>query len=755
MRLCVVATVLKRNLPRILLGLAVVFIFLLHASKFIELSFVNRLEYALYDARLIATMPRTLDPRIVILDIDEKSIGELGHFPWSRDKLASIVDKLFNQQKIAMLGFDVVWAEKDTSSGLDELEHLARGELKDDPKFLGQLQQIAPSLNYDGRFADAVRNHAVVLGYVMTDAKQTVQVLPQPTLPAGTFNGHPVRFTHWAGYVGNLPDLENAALSAGHFNPAIDPDGEVRRVPMLVEENNQYYESLSLAMVRGLLGSPGVRPEYPSDDQAWVPKSYSGLEYLDLPYHGKNVRIPVDRDVASLIPYRGPGGPHGGSYQYVSISDVLFDRLKPEELKDKIVLVGTTALGLVDMRSTPVSPDYPGVEVHANMISGMLDGRIKEAPDYSLGAELVTLLVVGLLLSFVLPVLSAVRAVLLTLLVAAALVASNFAIYANADLSLPLASSLLVTVFIFAINMVYGYFVESKTKRELEGLFGSYVPPELVEEMSRDPRAYSMEGRSEELTVMFSDVRGFTTISESLQPKDLSVYINDYLTAMSLIIQTHRGTLDKYIGDAIMAFWGAPVPEKIHAQLAVETALAMQAEVEKLNVQFRARKWPDMQIGIGVSTGVMSVGDMGSKIRRAYTVMGDPVNLGARLEGRTKTYGIGILVSEATRRAVTGVVFREIDRVKVKGKDEAVTIFEPIGKEGEVSKERLDELKLWHATLKAYRNRNWDQVELQLINLQRMSPNDKLYASYLERLSELRHSLAEESWDGVYTFSEK
>ncbi len=471
---------MKRNLPRIVLGLAVLLLFLLHAAGIFELSFVNRLEYALYDARLLATQPRTLDDRVVILDIDEKSIAEIGHFPWSRDKLAAIVDKLFTQQKIAMVGFDVVWAEKDTSSGLDELERLAHTELKDDTKYLGQLQQLAPSLDYDGRFADAVRNRAVVLGYVMTDAKETVQALPPATLPAGSFNGHQVSFTRWSGYVGNLPELQKAALSGGHFNPLIDPDGEVRRVPMVVEEGNQYYESLSLAMVRGLLGSPPIRPEYPADEQAWVTRSYSGLEYLDLPYHGKNLRIPVDRHVSSLIPYRGPGGPNGGSYRYVSISDVLFDRLKPEELKDKIVLVGTTALGLVDMRSTPVSPDYPGVEVHANMISGMLDGRIKEAPDYTRAAELVTLLIVGLTLAFVLPFLSAVRAVLLTIVVAAAMIAFNVAIYARADTVLPLASTLLVTVFIFAINMVYGYFVESKTKRELEGLFGSYVPPELV-----------------------------------------------------------------------------------------------------------------------------------------------------------------------------------------------------------------------------------------------------------------------------------
>ncbi len=747
---------MKRNLPRILLGLAVLLLFLGHAAGFYTIAFVDRLEYALYDLRLLSSMPRTLDPSVVILDIDEKSLAEVGHWPWGRDKLATIVDKLFNVQKVAIVGFDVVFAEKDTSSGLDVLQNLGRGPLKDDPKYIAALQQVGPSLDYDKEFVNAIKDHPVILSYGLTnEASQHVGVLPPPVLPAGTFNGHPVRFLHWTGYGGNLPDLQAAALSAGHFNPQIDPDGEVRRVPMLEEENGQYYESLSLAMVRGLLGSPPVRPEYPSDEQSWVPKSYSGLEYLDLAFRGRLVRIPVDREVASLIPFRGPGGVDGGSYRYVSIADVLYDRLKPGELTDKIVLVGTTSLGLLDMRSTPVSPNFPGVEVHANMISGILNGKIKEAPDYSRGAEIVTLLIIGLLLSIVLPLLPPLRAVLMTILVGAAVIAMNFAFFVNGNLLLPLASSLLVVLFIFVINMVYGFFVESKTKRELEGLFGSYVPPKLVEEMSRDPRAYSMEGKSEELTVMFSDVRGFTTISESLEPKDLATYINDYLTAMSLIIQNHRGTLDKYIGDAIMAFWGAPIPDKSHAQLAVETALAMQAEVLRLNVTFEERKWPDMKIGIGVSTGIMSVGDMGSKIRKAYTVMGDPVNLGARLEARTKFYGVGILVSEATRKAVTGIVFREIDKVQVKGKDEAVVIYEPIGLEINVTKDKNDELKLWHATLKAYRMQQWDQAELQLLNLQRAHPDTVLYQLYAERVSEFRHSPPDPDWDGVHKFSEK
>jgi adenylate cyclase len=748
---------LKQNLPRIVLALLLVGLFLAHATSILRIGAIDRLDQAIYDARLRATMPNTPDPRIVILDIDEKSLEEEGHWPWGRDKLARILDKLFTLHKIAILGFDVVWAEKDTSSGLAHLEELAQGELKGDPAFLAQLDKLRPTLDFDQLFADAIHNRPVVLGYFFTGDREQHKsgLLPEPALPAGIFNNRPIQIFQWDGYGANLPSLQKVALAAGHFNPVEDNDGTVRRVPMLVEFEGNYYESLSLAVMRALLGSPGIRPGYP-DDAPWLPRSYSGLESLDLPIHGKGIlRVPVDRNVATLVPYRGRGFAAGGSFRYISLTDVLHDRVPAGALKDKIVLVGTSALGLVDQRATPVSEVYPGVEVHANLISGMLDGNIKEAPDYTLGAEVVMLLLVGLLLGLALPFLSVVRAVILSLVLALLLVAFNLFAYTQANLVLPLSSSLLLLTAIFAINMIYGYFIESRGKRELAGLFGSYVPPKLVEEMSRDPRAYNMEGRSEELTVMFADVRGFTTISESLKPKDLSEYINEYLTSMSLIIQNHRGTLDKYIGDAIMAFWGAPVAEARHAQLAVETAIEMQGEVARVNERFRARSWPDMQIGIGVSTGVMSVGDMGSKIRLAYTVMGDAVNLGSRLEGVTKTYGVGIIVSEASRKAVAGIVFRELDRIRVKGKDEPIAIFEPIGREGEVEQSKLDELKLWHQTLKVYRAQQWDQAELQLLNLQKLAPGTKLYVLFGERIGVYRQSPPPENWGGVTNFTEK
>ena len=331
----------------------------------------------------------------------------------------------------------------------------------------------------------------------------------------------------------------------------------------------------------------------------------------------------------------------------------------------------------------------------------------------------------------------------------------DVAIWMQANMVLPLASALLMTVALYTMNMAYGYFVESRSKRQFTELFGQYVPPELVDKMARDPEKYSMEGKEEVLTVLFSDVRGFTTISESLSAKDLSAYINDYLTSMSLLIRGNRGTLDKYIGDAIMAFWGAPVEDPVHARNGVLTALQMQQRAVTLNQEFRAKGWPEFHIGIGVNSGRMRVGDMGSKLRKAYTVMGDPVNLGSRLEGITKQYGVGILVGEDTRKAVKDIVFREVDRVRVKGKDEAVAIFEPLGLEGEVDKSTHDEIRLWNQCLRHYRSQDWDQAEVALLNLQRMRPDCQLYQAYVERIGHYRREPPEAGWDGVTKFATK
>lgn len=744
---------LKKHIVRISLGLVLVLVFLGHAAKWYRLPLVERLEAVFYDTRLALTMPRTVDPRIVILDIDERSLAERekggeGRWPWPRDRLAALIDKLFDHYKIAIVGFDVVFAERDESSGLKVLQQLSQKELKDVGGFQAALKQLQPQLEYDEIFASRIRNRPVVLGYAFTRFEgegSRKGALPPPVLPAGTFAGKNILFASFPGYTANLAELQKSAASAGHFILDPDPDGIIRRVPMLSEFEGAYYEPLSLAMVRMIAGGQ-LAPGYPKD--GIFSKNYSGLEWLEV----GPIKIPVDEQVTALIPYRGKQR----SFNYISAIDVLNERVDPAQLQSKIVLVGTSAPGLLDLRATPVEEVYPGVEVHANMISGMLDRNIKQKPPYVVGAEFVSILISGLAMALLLPLLNPLKSLLVTLAVLLGALSLNLLVFHAGNLVLPLASGLMVISLLFALNMTYGYFVETRGKRQITSLFGQYVPPELVDEMARNPESFSMEGESREMTVLFTDVRGFTTISEGLDPKQLSQLMNEFLTPLTEVIYKHRGTVDKFMGDCIMAFWGAPLADPAHARNGICAGLEMHAVLKKLKPEFQARGWPEIRIGVGLNTGRMSVGNMGSKLRTAYTVMGDAVNLASRLEGITKEYGADIIVGEGTKDAVSDVVFRELDRVRVKGKDEAVAIFEPIGMQGKIDKARLEEVKLYAQFLRLYRAQDWDQAELQLFNLQKSVPGNPLYShTFVERIAYLRANPPGKGWDGAFTFKTK
>jgi len=757
-----VLEVLKKHMVRIGLGLAVVVIMLAHVVEsnrkepLFQLPLIANLEAIIYDTRVRLTMPRTVDTKVVIVDIDEKSLQERekggeGQWPWPRDRLALLLDQLFDKYGISIVGFDIVFAERDESSGIRVLERLAQREFNDVPQFQAVLEKIRPQLEYDDIFARKMKGRNVVLGYTFSNddpaSASRKGMLPPPLFGGDVLGTRKIRATSWTGYTANLAELQKAATSAGHFNSLTDDDGIIRRVPLLAEFDGSFYEPLSLAIMRVLLGSPPAKPLVP--EGTMLGSRYEGLEWLQV---GSKLRIPIDDISGALVPYRGKKG----SFKYFSAVDVINERVNPAELKGKIVLVGTTAPGLLDLRATPVDPVYPGVEVHANMISGMIDGTIKQRPPYVLGAEFLLLLVSGLALALLLPLLGPLVSTLTTVAVLLTVLVVNVVVFHFGNLVLPLASGVVMTLLLFMLNMAYGFFIEARGSRLIAGLFGQYVPPELVEEMAKNPQQFNMAPRAEELSVLFSDVRGFTTISEALSPEDLSLYINEYLTTMSLVIrEKHRGTLDKYIGDAIMAFWGAPVADRDHARHAVMAALDMQAAAKELNEKFSARGWPTFKIGIGVNSGVMRVGDMGSQIRKAYTVMGDAVNLGSRLEGITKEYGADIIIGEGTRERISGFVCREVDRVRVKGKDEPVAIFQPLGLEDQVDQAKRNEIKLWNQALKLYRSQDWDMAELQLINLRKASANGALYDAFLERITTLRAHPPEAGWDGVWKFETK
>lgn len=741
---------MNHYLIRSLLGMAVLAVLLMYSLGFFQSRFIQQLEAISYDYRLRLTAPGTVDRNIVIVNIDEKSLAAEGRWPWPRNKLAQLVHQLNDTYHVAVIGFDIVFAEADESSGITVLSALARGPLRDDAPFRAHFAALAPRLNYDNLFAQQLKVSPSVLGYYFTTVQKAGKTsesgqLPPPTFLKAAFSGRHIDFVSANSYGANLAVLQNSAQAAGYFSFIPDVDGILRRVPMLIEYHGAYYGSLALAVADAYLGSVPITPGFPTADNN--ADGYNALEWLQL----GNRKIPVDRHVSALVPYRGPAG----SFQYVSAVDVLNGRLPPGELFGKVVLVGTTAPGLLDLRSTPVGTEYPGVEVQANLVAGILDGTIKQEPAYVTGAAVALLGVIGLLLILVLPVLSPLWTLLLTLVTAAAALGINLAAWQYGNLVLPLAPVLLLIVTLFVLDMSYGFFVEARNKRQLSGRFGQYVPPDLVREMVKHPQRFTMQGESREMTVMFADVRDFTRASEGLEPTQLTALMNEYLTAMTQVIQKHQGTIDKYMGDAIMAFWGAPLTDTQHCRKALMAATEMQEQLTSLWPHFSARGWPEIRIGIGLNTGVMSVGNMGSTFRIAYTVMGDAVNIASRLEGLTRQYGVKIIVGEETYKQLPDFAFRELDVVRVKGRESPLAIYEPLGLRSEIDPQQLNELARFEQVLGHYREQLWDQAKAGLDWLQQLHPEQRLYALYRERIDYFSQHPPGSEWDGVFNFQTK
>lgn len=713
---------------------------------------IGRLDAMLGDMRMRVETPQ-LDPRIVIVDIDEKSLNQIGRFPWGRDVQARLVTQLTGHYGVAAVGFDISFPEADTSSGYGVLASLARGELAGVPGLRSQLERLKPQMDYDALFAEAMRGQPVVLGYSVSD-RQKKGVLPKPAFTLADLNGRTVTAFAAPGYEANLAQLQQAAQGAGIFTALTDSDGVLRSSTLLQRIGDGYYPSLSLATASVYLKARAIAPVFTQtlDQMSEAEREHGGLDRIAMFTPRGQLAIPVGEALTTTIEFRGKGGPDGGAFRYVSAADVLMGAVPADVLRGAIVLVGTTAAGLNDIRATPVNAEFPGVEVHANLIKSILDGHFKSRPDYALAIEFGQVVLVGLLLGGALALATPAMAVLLAVGALAGALGFNLWLYHSADAVLDSAVLLLLIAALFVANLAWGYFFEVRKGRALVSRFGQYVAPELVAQMADNPDRYSMDGESRELTVLFADVRGFTAISEQMTPQELREYINLYLTAMSEDIRdSHGGTLDKYIGDAVMAFWGAPVAFADHAGRAVSSALLMQQSAARLNQQFQARGWPPLQIGIGLNSGLMHVGDMGSRIRRAYTVMGDAVNLSARLEGITKVYGVGIAVSEFTRAQAPQFAYRELDRVRVKGKTEPVAIFEPRGLLGEADAAELALLANWSRLLELLRARDWDGAEAILLAL----PDDGLRRLYSARLHQYRATPPGADWDGVTTFETK
>ena len=705
----------------------------------------DRLEWIAYDLRFDLTRPfADVDPPapVVIVDIDEASLAELGRWPWPRALLGELSEQMYNAGAIAV-GWDVVFAEPERNIADQLVGHL---ELpgNGDPEaaeLAERVQALAADLDGDARFAEGLARGEAILGYHFSTETERIGELGPPVETAAPLPLGRTRIPEVEHYVGNLPQLQAAAAGGGFFTILPDADGTLRNYNLLMGHDGEIYPSLALSMASHFLFA----------DELGVETATSGGREVITALDVGGMNITTTADGAVGIPYRGTAG----AFEYVSATDVLHGRIG-DELAGALVLVGTTAQGLYDLRTTPLQSAYPGVEVHANVLAGLLAERFPYTPDWADALAFLFLLGLGVLLALGLPWLRPGLLVVVTIGAALSVVAGNVGLWTAQQWVLPLALPVVMLLLLGMLNMAWGFLFEERSKRQLQGMFGQYVPPALVSELADNPDGLnSMEGDRREMTVLFCDIRSFTTISEGLEPGELKDMLNRYFTPMTQLIFENRGTVDKYVGDMIMAFWGAPLEDPDHARHALITAMAMLEESERLKPELKALGYPELNIGIGLNSGPMSVGNMGSEYRRAYTVLGDSVNLASRLEGLTKFYGVQLVVGDDTRAGQDDFLFRTLDRVQVKGKDEPVAIHEPVGLRAELDPAVIAAVETHEAAVAAYRARDWETARSLFTELQANDPGRVIYGLYLERMKLIDPATLPDDWDGVFRHTSK
>jgi adenylate cyclase len=701
-----------------------------------------RFEGIIYDLRLRATLvDRTItDQTIIIIDIDEKSLAAEGRWPWSRQKVATMVNNLADAG-VAVVAFDILFSEPERNPADSVTQHLEANNIVAPPILL----KARDALDADAIFAASLNSTDVVLGILFQgDASITQGELPFSVVKSeGISDLSKMTRISFDNYESNIKVLQSQTPGSGFINASYDGDGIIRRAALVAEYNGQFYPSLALEAARLLTLTDSIDME--------IAHIGSGIQQITGVKWGKEL-IETDSVGRVLIPYRGDRN----SFPYISASDVLNGNFAPEMFEGAVVFVGTSAVGLGDLRSTPVGLTYPGVEIHANVLEGLLAPEIlPRQPGWWEAAVGVTLIVLAVFCVFLFPTIGPLS---LSITVIVLLVLTgwfNYWLWLYQGISLMLTTSLLLIFLVGMYNLSLGFFKSNSQKKMIKGIFDQYVPPAHIDKMLADPDSVNLDGERKVMTVLFSDIRSFTSISESLSASELKNLLNKYFNPITKSIFDHKGTIDKYVGDMVMAFWGAPLDDPQHAENALNAALDMQVITERLRGEFKILGLPEIHVGIGLNTGSMSVGDMGSEYRRSYTVLGDAVNLGARLESLTKFYGVECLVSEYTKAHCPSHVFRFIDRVKVKGKSEAVTIYEPLSKQQLAAPTLESESQLYEQAYEYYLDQDWSAAEQAFTKLINEFTDRKIYQLYLIRLSTLKEQPSTGRWDGVFTHTDK
>ena len=702
----------------------------------------ERLDNLTYDIQLRAQMFARKHPplktSVAIVDIDDESIKAEGSWPWSRAKVAKLVNQI-QAQGAVVIAFDMTFSLEEPNIADRVYDELSLQNLMN-PVVDDALKKIRPYFDQDAKLLESLKQGDTVVGIIFLLQPLVQGSLPPPQLILTTQGEKDLDFYDMSGVIGINSRFDMNTTNVGFINIFSDEDGIIRRASLLVNYKDGLYPSLALEAVRVFL----------LKKIQIITKTYGTDIRLEGVKLGKEI-IPTDDKCQVIIPFRG----QSHTFPYVSAKDVLHDKVPPGIFAGKIVFIGSTAIGLNDFKPTAIHSAFPGIEINATIADAILKNNFPHKPAWGLGAEAFLISVLGLVLVFVFPYLGARILTLLIFLIPILLIAMDNWFIRNMGIIISVFIPILLSIALAMMNIMYGFLFEARRREHLKEIFGQYVPEKHIDEMLKAKSSYGLRGESREMTVLFSDIRNFTSLSEGMPASQIKDMLSDFFTPMTEIIFKHSGTIDKYVGDLIMAFWGAPLRDRKHAEHALNAALEMQNEVARLKPILAERHWPEINIGIGINTGMMSVGDMGSKFRRNYTVLGDAVNLASRVESLTKLYGAKILVTEFTRQGQTKFVFRLLDRVRVKGKTKSVALYQLLCKQSALTEALRKEIELSEAALNLYFQQQWQQAQTAFTALNKTYPDVKLYSMYLERLAEFAQRPPPSDWDGVYTHLNK
>ena len=656
-------------------GLALLLLLALAALRIADPPPIQELRVRVFDLFQVLHPREATERPVVIIDIDEQSLKSVGQWPWPRTRIADLISRL-NEMGALVIAFDVVFAEPDRMS-----PSVAANEFRDlDDATRAKLRALPSN---DAVLADALKNSRVVLGELGLPFAVAQPEGTRPPIGLATMGGDPRPFLlNFPGLLRNVPQLEQTASGRGLFTIRAERDGIVRRVPIVMQAQGTVMPSLSLEMLRVASGSNTVL----------IRSDHAGVQSAAVP----GFVIPTDRNGQLWIHF----APHDKA-RYVSAGDVLEGKVPPDRIARRLVLIGTSAVGLLDSKTTPIDPVMPGVEVHAQVLESVLTQSVLTSPNYAIGVELCAALLLGVAIIWLAPILSPALLLAFGAAIVAATLGASWYFYQQVGLLFDSTYPLLSSALVYLTLVFSNYMSEQAQRRRIRSAFGQYLSPALVEQLAQSPDKLVLGGEEREMSILFSDVRGFTTISELYKddPQGLTSLMNSFLTPLTNAIIDHKGTIDKYMGDAVMAFWNAPLHDERHEYNACEAALEMLHRVDTLNRQREqqasetGQRFIPIKVGVGINTGRCVVGNMGSDLRFNYSVLGDPVNLASRLEGQSKNYGVPIIIGSKTASGLRDkFAILELDCITVKGKTEPESVFTVLGRADVAGSERFGRL---------------------------------------------------------------